>query len=31
VRVAFICEGKAQLIPKSLRALMKADLFETRA
>ena len=26
VRVAFICEGKAQPIPKSLRALMKADL-----
>jgi acyl-CoA thioester hydrolase len=26
VRVAFICEGKAQPIPKSLRLLMKADL-----
>ena len=26
VRVAFICEGKAQPIPKSLRTLMKADL-----
>ena len=26
VRVAFICDGKAQPIPKSLRALMKADL-----
>jgi acyl-CoA thioester hydrolase len=26
VRVAFICEGKAQPIPKALRALMKADL-----
>ena len=26
VRVAFISEGKAQPIPKSLRALMKADL-----
>ena len=26
VRVAFICEGRAQPIPKSLRALMKADL-----
>jgi acyl-CoA thioester hydrolase len=26
VRVAFICEGKAQPIPKSLRALMRADL-----
>jgi acyl-CoA thioester hydrolase len=26
VRVAFICEGKAQPIPKSLRALLKADL-----
>src|SRR4051812_46483052 len=25
VRVAFICEGRAQPIPKSLRALMKAD------
>jgi acyl-CoA thioester hydrolase len=28
VRVAFICDGKAQPIPKSLRTLMKADLFE---
>jgi acyl-CoA thioester hydrolase len=27
VRVAFISEGKAQPIPKSLRVLMKADLF----
>ena len=26
VRVAFICEGKAQPIPRSLRILMKADL-----
>ena len=26
VRVAFICEGRAQPIPKSLRLLMKADL-----
>ena len=26
VRVAFICEGKAQPIPKSLRLLLKADL-----
>ena len=26
VRVAFICNGKAQPIPKSLRILMKADL-----
>src|SRR5258707_570856 len=26
VRVAFICEGKAHPIPKSLRLLMKADL-----
>src|ERR1700710_2533838 len=26
VRVAFICDGKAQPIPKSLRDLMKADL-----
>ena len=26
VRVAFICDGKAQPIPKSIRALMKADL-----
>jgi len=26
VRVAFICEGKAQPIPKSLRLLMKSDL-----
>ena len=26
VRVAFICEGRAQPIPKSLRQLMKADL-----
>jgi acyl-CoA thioester hydrolase len=26
VRVAFISEGKAQPIPKSLRTLMKADL-----
>ena len=26
VRVAFICNGKAQPIPKSLRLLMKADL-----
>lgn len=26
VRVAFICDGKAQPIPKSLRVLMKADL-----
>jgi acyl-CoA thioester hydrolase len=26
VRVAFISEGKAQPIPKSLRLLMKADL-----
>ena len=26
VRVAFICEGKAQPIPRSLRLLMKADL-----
>ena len=26
VRVAFICGGKAQPIPKSLRVLMKADL-----
>jgi acyl-CoA thioester hydrolase len=26
VRVAFICDGKAQPIPKSLRLLMKADL-----
>jgi acyl-CoA thioester hydrolase len=26
VRVAFISEGRAQPIPKSLRALMKADL-----
>jgi acyl-CoA thioester hydrolase len=28
VRVAFICDGKAQPIPKSLRTVMKADLFE---
>ena len=26
VRVAFICDGKAQPIPKAFRALMKADL-----
>jgi acyl-CoA thioester hydrolase len=26
VRVAFICNGKAQPIPKSLRLLMRADL-----
>lgn len=26
VRVAFICDGKAQPIPKSLRLLLKADL-----
>lgn len=26
VRVAFICDGKAQPIPKALRILMKADL-----
>jgi acyl-CoA thioester hydrolase len=26
VRVAFVCDGKAQPIPKSLRQLMKADL-----
>jgi acyl-CoA thioester hydrolase len=26
VRVAFICDGKAQPIPKALRVLMKADL-----
>ena len=26
VRVAFVCDGKAQPIPKSLRLLMKADL-----
>jgi len=26
VRVAFICEGRARPIPKSLRLLMKADL-----
>ncbi|SRR6266436_5523244 len=26
VRVAFICDGKARPIPKSLRLLMKADL-----
>jgi acyl-CoA thioester hydrolase len=26
VRVAFICDGKAQPIPKVLRVLMKADL-----
>ncbi len=26
VRVAFISEGRAQPIPKSLRVLMKADL-----
>ena len=26
VRVAFICGGKAQPIPKTIRALMKADL-----
>ena len=26
VRVAFISEGRAQPIPKSLRQLMKADL-----
>ena len=26
VRVAFICDDKAQPIPKSIRALMKADL-----
>ena len=26
VRVAFICDGRAQPIPKSLRQLMKADL-----
>jgi acyl-CoA thioester hydrolase len=26
VRVAFISEGRAQPIPKSLRALLKADL-----
>jgi acyl-CoA thioester hydrolase len=26
VRVAFICNGKAQPVPKSLRQLMKADL-----
>src|SRR5512138_2362665 len=26
VRVAFICDGRAQPIPKALRALMKADL-----
>ena len=26
VRVAFICEGRAQRIPKSLRLLLKADL-----
>ena len=28
VRVAFISEGRARPIPKSLRALMKADLIE---
>jgi acyl-CoA thioester hydrolase len=28
VRVAFISEGRAQPIPKSLRALLKADLAE---
>ena len=28
VRVAFISEGRAQPIPKSLRTLMKADLIE---
>jgi acyl-CoA thioester hydrolase len=26
VRVAFISEGRAQPLPKTLRALMKADL-----
>ena len=26
VRVAFICDGKAQPIPRTLRLLMKADL-----
>ena len=26
VRVAFICDGRAQAIPKALRALMKADV-----
>lgn len=26
VRVAFICDGRAKPIPKSLRLLMKADL-----
>jgi acyl-CoA thioester hydrolase len=26
VRVAFISEGRAQPIPKAIRALMKADL-----
>ena len=26
VRVAFVCDGKAQPIPKTLRVLMKADL-----
>jgi acyl-CoA thioester hydrolase len=26
VRVAFICEGRARPIPKSLRQMMKADL-----
>ena len=26
VRVAFICDGRAQPIPKALRALMKADV-----
>ena len=26
VRVAFICEGRAQPIPKSLRQLLKADV-----
>jgi acyl-CoA thioester hydrolase len=26
VRVAFICEGRAKPIPKSLRQMMKADL-----
>ena len=28
VRVAFISEGRARPIPKSLRTLMKADLIE---
>jgi acyl-CoA thioester hydrolase len=28
VRVAFISEGRAQPIPKSLRALLKADVIE---